>query len=90
MAEPTVPKEFDDLPVEERIEYVHRLAAVGVDNVMCLIQMGTLTQEQQLETIRIWGDSVIPHFRAETEAAVEQMCRNRTGGAFFARRGRVT
>ena len=30
---------------------------------MCLIQMGTLTQDQQLETIRIWGERVIPKFR---------------------------
>ncbi len=45
------------------IAYVERLANAGVDNVMCLIQMGTLTQDQQLETIRIWGDDVIPHFR---------------------------
>jgi hypothetical protein len=44
------------------IAYVQRLVDAGVDNVMCLIQMGTLTQEQQLETIRIWGDEVIPHF----------------------------
>jgi alkanesulfonate monooxygenase SsuD/methylene tetrahydromethanopterin reductase-like flavin-dependent oxidoreductase (luciferase family) len=49
------------------IAYVQRLADVGVDNVMCLIQMGTLTQDQQLETIRIWGEKVIPHFRAEEE-----------------------
>jgi alkanesulfonate monooxygenase SsuD/methylene tetrahydromethanopterin reductase-like flavin-dependent oxidoreductase (luciferase family) len=46
------------------IEYVNRLAKAGVDNVMCLIQMGTLTQEQQLNTIRIWGEKVIPHFKA--------------------------
>ena len=46
------------------IDYVHRLKDAGVDNVMCLIQMGTLTQDQQLETIRIWGEEVIPHFRA--------------------------
>jgi alkanesulfonate monooxygenase SsuD/methylene tetrahydromethanopterin reductase-like flavin-dependent oxidoreductase (luciferase family) len=46
------------------IEYVNRLAKAGVDNVMCLIQMGTLTQEQQLNTIRIWGETVIPHFKA--------------------------
>ena len=45
------------------IAYVQRLADAGVDNVMCLIQMGTLTQPQQLETIRIWGETVIPHFR---------------------------
>ena len=30
---------------------------------MCLIQMGTLTQDQMLETIRIWGEAVIPKFR---------------------------
>ena len=27
-----------------------------------MIQMGTLTQEQCLDTIRIWGEKVIPHF----------------------------
>jgi hypothetical protein len=32
---------------------------------MCLIQMGTLTQEQQLNTIRIWGEKVIPHFNGK-------------------------
>ena len=46
------------------IDYVERLADAGVDNVMCLIQMGTLTQDEKLETIRIWGEQVIPHFRA--------------------------
>jgi alkanesulfonate monooxygenase SsuD/methylene tetrahydromethanopterin reductase-like flavin-dependent oxidoreductase (luciferase family) len=48
---------------EVAINYVKRLEAAGVDNCMCLIQMGTLTQEQQLETIRIFGEQVIPHFR---------------------------
>jgi alkanesulfonate monooxygenase SsuD/methylene tetrahydromethanopterin reductase-like flavin-dependent oxidoreductase (luciferase family) len=45
------------------VAYVERLRDAGVTNVMCLIQMGTLTQDQQLETIRLWGDRVIPHFR---------------------------
>ena len=47
------------------IDYVQRLQDAGVDNVMCLIQMGTLTQDQQLETIRIFGEQVIPKFRAQ-------------------------
>jgi alkanesulfonate monooxygenase SsuD/methylene tetrahydromethanopterin reductase-like flavin-dependent oxidoreductase (luciferase family) len=51
------------------IAYVQRLADAGVDNVMCLIQMGTLTQDQQLETIRIFGEHVIPHFRAQPATA---------------------
>jgi alkanesulfonate monooxygenase SsuD/methylene tetrahydromethanopterin reductase-like flavin-dependent oxidoreductase (luciferase family) len=45
------------------VSYVQRLADAGVDDVMCLIQMGTLTQDQQLETIRLWGEQVIPKFR---------------------------
>ncbi len=48
---------------------MQRLADAGVDNVMCLIQMGTLTQDQQLETIRIFGEHVIPHFRAQPATA---------------------
>jgi hypothetical protein len=37
---------------------------------MCLIQMGTLTQDEMMESIRIFGQDVIPHFRAlDAEAA---------------------
>jgi alkanesulfonate monooxygenase SsuD/methylene tetrahydromethanopterin reductase-like flavin-dependent oxidoreductase (luciferase family) len=53
------------------IAYVERLERAGVTNVMCLIQMGTLTQDQQLETIRLWGEHVIPYFR-ERDASIEQ------------------
>jgi len=55
------------------IAYVERLRTAGVDNVMCLIQMGTLTQDEMLESIRIFGEQVIPHFRAidEREAAAQ-------------------
>ena len=45
------------------ISYVQRLEEAGCNDVMCLIQMGTLTQDQQLETIRLWGERVIPKFR---------------------------
>ena len=46
---------------------------------MCLIQMGTLTQDEQLETIRIWGEQVIPHFRAldAVEAAADELTQSR-------------
>jgi alkanesulfonate monooxygenase SsuD/methylene tetrahydromethanopterin reductase-like flavin-dependent oxidoreductase (luciferase family) len=46
------------------IAYVERLRDAGVDNVMCLIQMGTLGQDEMMESIRIFGEQVIPHFRA--------------------------
>src|SRR5262245_23815676 len=45
------------------IAYVERLRDAGVDNVMCLIQMGTLTQDEMMGSIEIFGEKVIPHFR---------------------------
>jgi len=48
----------------DAIAYVERLADAGADEVMCLIQMGTVPQAACLETIRQWGEHVIPHFRA--------------------------
>ncbi|MGI5164108.1 LLM class flavin-dependent oxidoreductase [Spirillospora sp. CA-253888] len=50
------------------IAYVERLAEIGVDEVNCLIQMGTVPQEVCMETIRQWGEKVIPHFRAKEGA----------------------
>jgi alkanesulfonate monooxygenase SsuD/methylene tetrahydromethanopterin reductase-like flavin-dependent oxidoreductase (luciferase family) len=50
---------------EDAIAYVEALQEAGVDEVMCCIQMGTISQENCLETIRQWGKYVIPHFRAQ-------------------------
>jgi len=53
------------------IDYVERLEAAGADEIMCLIQMGTVPQAACLETIRIWGEKVIPHFRRRHERIAE-------------------
>lgn len=50
------------------IEYVERLQHAGADEIMCLIQMGTVPHEACMETIRQWGTYVIPHFRTESAA----------------------
>jgi alkanesulfonate monooxygenase SsuD/methylene tetrahydromethanopterin reductase-like flavin-dependent oxidoreductase (luciferase family) len=57
------------------IAYVERLRGAGVDNVMCLIQMGTLTQDEMMESIRIFGEKVIPHFRGldAIDAAADEL-----------------
>lgn len=47
----------------DAIAYAERLQAAGADEVMCLIQMGTVPQAACMETIRWWGEKVIPHFR---------------------------
>ncbi|MEU7641482.1 LLM class flavin-dependent oxidoreductase [Streptomyces sp. NPDC039016] len=54
---------------QDAIAYVEQLREIGVDEVMCLIQMGTVPQEACMETIRHWGETVIPHFRALEEQA---------------------
>ncbi|MBA0126561.1 LLM class flavin-dependent oxidoreductase [Haloechinothrix sp. YIM 98757] len=50
---------------DDAIAYVERLKEAGADEIMCLIQMGTVPQEACLETIRHWGEKVIPHFRQD-------------------------
>jgi alkanesulfonate monooxygenase SsuD/methylene tetrahydromethanopterin reductase-like flavin-dependent oxidoreductase (luciferase family) len=47
----------------QAIGNVERLVEAGADEIMCLIQMGTVPQAACIETIRQWGDHVIPHFR---------------------------
>ncbi len=50
---------------DDAIAWVERLVDAGADEIMCLIQMGTVPQSVCLETIRQWGDKVIPHFRSK-------------------------
>jgi hypothetical protein len=52
----------------DAIAYVEELQDAGVDEVMCMIQMGTVPQEVCLETMRAWGREVIPHFRRSASA----------------------
>ncbi|MET9514258.1 LLM class flavin-dependent oxidoreductase [Streptomyces sp. NPDC002994] len=51
---------------DDAIAYVERLHDAGADEIMCLIQMGTVPQDACLETIRQWGEKVIPHFRGSS------------------------
>jgi alkanesulfonate monooxygenase SsuD/methylene tetrahydromethanopterin reductase-like flavin-dependent oxidoreductase (luciferase family) len=54
---------------EDAIRYVEELEKAGADEIMCMIQMGTIPQEVMLETIRQFGEYVIPHFRAKEKVA---------------------
>lgn len=54
---------------DDAIRYVEELEAAGADEIMCMIQMGTVPQEVMLETIRQFGTHVIPHFRAKESAS---------------------
>jgi alkanesulfonate monooxygenase SsuD/methylene tetrahydromethanopterin reductase-like flavin-dependent oxidoreductase (luciferase family) len=49
--------------VDDACGYVQRLVDAGADEIMFLIQMGTVPQWAALETIRNIGEKVIPKFR---------------------------
>jgi hypothetical protein len=55
---------------DDAIAHVEALEAVGVDEVMCLIQMGMISQDVAMETIRQWGETIIPHFRSRGDVEV--------------------
>ncbi len=48
---------------EAAIAHASRLIEAGADEIMCLVQMGTVPQAVCLETIRHWGETVIPALR---------------------------
>jgi len=48
---------------DDALAYVRALADAGADEVMFLIQMGTVPQEACMESIRLIGEHVIPAFR---------------------------
>lgn len=49
----------------DAIAYVQRLVDAGADEIMFLMQMGTVPHEAIMESIRLIGEQVIPHFRAK-------------------------
>jgi alkanesulfonate monooxygenase SsuD/methylene tetrahydromethanopterin reductase-like flavin-dependent oxidoreductase (luciferase family) len=57
--------------VEQAIRYVERLFASGADEILFLVQMGTVPHEATMETIRNIGEYLIPHFKAKFAIAAE-------------------
>jgi alkanesulfonate monooxygenase SsuD/methylene tetrahydromethanopterin reductase-like flavin-dependent oxidoreductase (luciferase family) len=57
--------------VEQAIRYVERLQAAGADEILFLVQMGTVPHSATMETIRNIGEHLIPHFRNKMAQAAE-------------------
>lgn len=43
-------------------EYVQRFVEIGVDELICVMQMGTIPHELVLRSIRTFAEKVMPHF----------------------------
>jgi alkanesulfonate monooxygenase SsuD/methylene tetrahydromethanopterin reductase-like flavin-dependent oxidoreductase (luciferase family) len=48
----------------DAVAHIERLEAAGAEEVKCLTQYATLTEDQRMETMRQMGEKVIPHFRS--------------------------
>jgi alkanesulfonate monooxygenase SsuD/methylene tetrahydromethanopterin reductase-like flavin-dependent oxidoreductase (luciferase family) len=48
----------------DAIDHIEQLEAAGAEEVKCLTQYATLTEDQRMETTRQMGEKVIPHFRS--------------------------
>ena len=58
--------------VKDAIRYVERLEAAGADEILFLVQMGTIPQDAILTTIRNIGEHLIPHFREKQLARAKR------------------
>jgi len=54
---------------DDAIAYIERLIDAGADEIMFILQMGTVPQDAILESIRQIGTKVIPHFSQSVGAA---------------------
>ena len=56
---------------DDCIEYIERYEALGVDEMMPLFQVGPVSHEEVMESLRLYGKYIIPHFaeKAKKEAA---------------------
>lgn len=54
---------------EDAKKYIHGLIEAGADEILCLMQMGMVPHEAIMETIRAYGEHVIPYFKRLTRNA---------------------
>jgi alkanesulfonate monooxygenase SsuD/methylene tetrahydromethanopterin reductase-like flavin-dependent oxidoreductase (luciferase family) len=53
------------------INYVQRLFEAGADEILFLSQMGGVSHEAIMETIKLIGEEVIPHFKTQAKSSPE-------------------
>jgi len=45
------------------IEKVQQYKEIGVEQLLCLMQNYGIPHEKTMQSIRLWGEKVIPHFK---------------------------
>ena len=54
---------------DDCVRYLERYAAAGVDEVMPLFQVGGISHCDVMETLRLFGEYVVPHFEANIRSS---------------------
>ncbi len=54
---------------DDCIQYIEQYDAMGVDEIMPLFQVGPVTHEEVMESLRLFGKYIIPHFRDKAKKA---------------------
>ena len=54
---------------DDCIEYIEKYEAMGVDEMMPLFQVGPVSHEEVMESLRLFGKHVVPHFAAKEKKA---------------------
>lgn len=57
---------------DDCIRYIEQYEALGVDEIMPLFQVGPVTHKEVLNTLRLFGKYVIPHFKDKARKAAQQ------------------
>ena len=52
---------------EDCIQYIEQYDAIGVDEMMPLFQVGPVTHEEVMESLRLFGKYIIPHFKEKAQ-----------------------
>src|ERR1700761_9424948 len=58
--------------IDQAIRYVERLEAAGADEILFLVQMGTVPHHASMETIKNIGEHLIPYFRNKEKAKAKE------------------
>ncbi|CAI8030080.1 Uncharacterized protein y4vJ [Geodia barretti] len=54
---------------DDCIRFVENYEAMGIEQIFCLSAIGPATNEETMNTLRMFGKHVIPHFKAKEKAA---------------------
>jgi len=54
---------------DDCIRYIEQYEAIGVDEIMPLFQVGTVTHQEVMNSLRLFGKYVIPHFQEKEKKA---------------------